>query len=85
MMLEKYEICGGLFHGFDRSKWTTGTPQERLGLLPAAQEHILAQENGKDRYVQSVRELSQAFALSVPHEDAIRIRDALLAGDSRRW
>ena len=75
VMLEKYEICCGLFHGFDRSKWTTGTPQERLGLLPAAQEHILAQENGKDRCVQSVRELSQAFALAVPHEDAIRIRD----------
>ncbi len=75
VMLEKHEICGGLFHGFDRSKWTTGTPQERLGLLPAAQEHILVQENGKDRYVQSVRELSQAFALAVPHEDAIRIRD----------
>ena len=75
VMLEKYEICCGLFHGFDRSKWTTGTPQERLGLLPAAQEHILAQENGKDRYVQSVRELSQAFALAVPHEDALRIRD----------
>ena len=75
VMLEKYEICCGLFHGFDRSKWTTGTPQERLGLLPTAQEHILAQENGKDRYVQSVRELSQAFALAVPHEAAIRIRD----------
>ena len=74
-MREKYEICGGLFYGFDRSTWTTGTPQERLGLLPAAQEHILAQENGKDRCVQSVRELSQAFALAVPHEDAIRIRD----------
>ena len=75
VMLEKYEICCGLFHGFDWSKWTTGTPQERLGLLPAAQEHILVQENGKDRCVQSVRELSQAFALAVPHEDAIRIRD----------
>ncbi len=75
VMLEKYEICCGLFHGFDRSKWITGTPQERLGLLSAAQEHILAQENGKDRYVQSVRELSQAFALAVPHEDALRIRD----------
>ena len=75
VMLEKYEICCGLFHGFDRSKWTTGTPQERLSLLPVAQEHILTQENGKDRYVQSARELSQAFALSVPHENAIRIRD----------
>ena len=75
VMLEKYEICCGLFHGFDRAKWITGTPQERLSLLPGAQEHILAQENGKDRCVQSVRELSQAFALAVPHADAIRIRD----------
>ncbi len=75
VMLEKYEICCDLFHGFDRSKWTTGTPAERLTLLPAAQEHVLAQENGKDRCVQSVRELSQAFALAVPHEEAIRIRD----------
>ena len=75
VMLEKYEICCGLLHGFDWPKWVAGTPAERLGLLPAAQEHILAQENGKDRCVQSVRELSQAFALAVPHEEAMRIRD----------
>lgn len=85
VMLEKYEVCCGLFGpyttpsgvvgGFDRSKWTTGAPQERLGLLPRAQEHILAQENGKDRFLRAVRELSQAFALAVPHEEALRIRD----------
>ena len=75
LMLEKYEVCSGLFHGFDRSRWMTGTPQERLGLLPAAQEHILKQENGKDRFVRAVRELSQAFALAVPHDEALRIRD----------
>jgi len=75
VMLEKYEICAGLFHGFDRSKWTSGTPPQRLGLLPRAQEHILAQENGKDRCVRAVRELSQAFALAVPHAEALRIRD----------
>jgi len=75
VMLEKYEVCCDLFHGFDRSKWTTGTPQERLALLPAAQEHILAQENGKDRLLVAVRALSKAFALAVPHEEALRIRD----------
>jgi type I restriction enzyme, R subunit len=75
VMLEKYEVCCALFHGFNRSKWVTGKPQERLGLLPAAQEHILAQENGKDRCIRAVRELSQAFALAVPHEEALRIRD----------
>ena len=74
-MLEKYEICCGLFHGFDRSAWVEGTPAERLSLLPAAQEHVLAQENGKERCLTAVRALSQAFALAVPHAEAMRIRD----------
>ncbi len=77
VMREKYEVCCDLFHGFDRSKWITGAPTERLALLPAAQEHILAQENGKDRYLAAVRELSQAFALAVPHEAALHIRDEI--------
>jgi type I restriction enzyme R subunit len=75
VMLEKHEVCAGLFHGFDWSKWTIGSPTERLGLLPAAQEQILAQERGKERCVSAVRELSQAFALAVPHAEALRIRD----------
>ncbi len=75
VMLEKYEICCAMFFGFDHSKWVTGTPQERLQLLLPAQEHILAQPDGKERLIVAVRELSQAFALSVPNEEAVRIRD----------
>ena len=75
VLREKHEVCCALFHGFDWSLWTTGTPQERLGLLPAAQERILAQEDGKERCLQAVRELSQAYALAVPHEETQRIRD----------
>ena len=74
-MLEKYEICCDLFHRFDRSAWVHGSPVERLGLLPVAQEHILAQEHGKERCLTAVRALSQAFALAVPHSEALRIRD----------
>ena len=70
-MLEKYEICCALFHGFDREKWS----MKDWRSLPAAQEHVLAQENGKDRCLKAVRELTQAFALAVPHDEAIRIRD----------
>jgi len=75
VMLEKYEICRGLFHGFDWSLWMTGKPHHRLSLLPAAQEHILALKDGKPRLLDAVTKLSQAFALAVPHEEAIRIRD----------
>jgi type I restriction enzyme R subunit len=75
IMLQKYEICLDLFHGFEWSRWVTGAPQDRLSLLPAAQEHILSQEDGKARLLRAVTELSQAFALAVPHEEALRIRD----------
>ena len=75
VMLEKYEVCRGLFHDFDWSHWLTGTSIQRITLLPGAQEHILAQENGKDRLMQAVTELSKGFALAVPHPEAIRIRD----------
>ena len=75
LMMEKHEVCLVLFHGFDWSRWTAGTPQDRLSLLPAAQEHVLTQEDGKVRLLRGVTELSQAFALAVPHEQALRIRD----------
>ena len=75
LMLEKYEVCQGLFHGFDWSAWVSGTPQARVSLLPAAQEHILAQNDGKNRLLRAVTDLTQAFALAVPHEESLRIRD----------
>lgn len=75
LMLERHEVCCGIFHAFDWSAWTQGSPAARLTLLPAAQEHVLAQQDGKERLLQAVIELSKAFALAVPHEEAIRIRD----------
>ncbi|MCK4271368.1 type I restriction endonuclease subunit R, partial [bacterium] len=75
VMLEKYEICCDLFHGFDWSSWLTGKPEEKMAILPAAQEHILSQEEGKERLLHTVHELSLAFALCVSHEEALRIRD----------
>jgi type I restriction enzyme R subunit len=75
VMLTKYEICRDLFYGFDWSVWVGGTPAQKLSLLPPAQEHILKQENGKERLLKAVTDLTQAFALAVPHEEAIRIRD----------
>ncbi|MDE0047793.1 MAG: type I restriction endonuclease subunit R, partial [bacterium] len=75
LMLEKHEVCLAMLHGFDFSAWISGTPAERLALLPTAQEHILAQEDGKDRFIAAVRDLTRAFALAVPSDEATRIRD----------
>ncbi|MBC7187655.1 MAG: type I restriction endonuclease subunit R [Calditrichaeota bacterium] len=74
-MREKYEICCGLFYGFDWTQWKRGSAAERIALLPSAQEHILAQPEGRDRLLRAVADLTKAFALAVPHEEAIAIRD----------
>ena len=74
-LMKHYEICRGLFHGFDWSVWKSGTPEKRYALLPQAQEHILAQEDGKNRLAKAVNDLSKAFALATPHLKALAVRD----------
>jgi type I restriction enzyme R subunit len=75
VMREKYEIVADLFHGFDYGRYHHGTPLERLSVLPRAMEHILGLRDGKARFLQGVLELSRAFALAVPADEALAIRD----------
>jgi type I restriction enzyme R subunit len=51
-MLQRYEVCCDIFHGFDWTHWVTGTATQRLSLLPVAQEHVLTQPDGKERLLQ---------------------------------
>ena len=74
-MLEKHGIASDMLHGVSWNKWTTGKAVERLALIPAGQEHILAQEDGKKRFVAMVTELSSAFALCAASDEATAIRD----------
>jgi len=73
--LKRYEICSGLFYGFDWSRFIHGTPDEKLGILPLAQEFILSQKDGKSRLLKAVAALSLSFALAVPDERALAVRD----------
>jgi type I restriction enzyme R subunit len=75
VMQEKYEVCCGIVHGFDWSAWKIGSPQQRLSILPVAQEHVLVQTDSKLRLIKAVSELSKAFALAVPHDAALAIPD----------
>ncbi len=75
VMHEKHGIACDMLHGFTWDKWTTGTPTERLQLIPAGQEHILEQEDGKKRWLQVVAELSHAFALCSATDEATALRD----------
>lgn len=75
VMQEKHEVACALMHGFTWDTWITGTPTERLSLIPTGQEHVLAQDNGRARFLQVVTELSQAFALCAATDEAIDLRD----------
>ena len=75
VLLREVEICRGLFHRFNWSKWFSSIPAERLSVLPLAMDHILAQEDGRNRLMECVAKITGAFALSVPHEDALLVRE----------
>jgi len=53
----------------------------------AAEEHILGLENGKKRYVDEVTALSKAFAIAIPHEQAMDVKDevAFFQAVKRGW
>src|SRR6202050_3288549 len=76
-MTEHFDVVKGIFHGFDYAKHLTGKPAERVQLVKNAADYIIPQENGNYRYLSSVSALSRAFALSVPHEKAMALREEI--------
>lgn len=74
-MMEKYEVCCQLFHGFDWSGWRGAPAATRLSILQAGFNFVLDDSERKSDFMQHVLELSQAFALALPHEKAIEIRE----------
>jgi len=77
LMQEKYEIVQQLFYKFDYSSAINGTPQDRLSIIPAAMEHILSQEKGRERFMQITLDLSKAFSLCAASDEAKKIRDSV--------
>jgi len=75
VMLERYERVCAILHGFDYQSAAEAAPAKRMPLIAQAAEHVLQQKDGKPRYLLAVTELSKAFALAVPHEKALEIRD----------
>ncbi len=74
VMLEKYEICKDIFHGFDYRRALSASPEERLKILREAADFVAAPSR-KEAFIKAVTELSKAFALAVPREEALKIRD----------
>ncbi|MBU6277090.1 MAG: type I restriction endonuclease subunit R [Planctomycetes bacterium] len=74
---EKVEVARAMMHGFDWSAWHTATGTKRLQIIPAAQEQILEQDDGKKRFCKVVSDMSKAFSLCATADDAIALRDEI--------
>lgn len=75
VLLEKYEIVQGILHGYDYSLFFSGTASQRVAVIPEAMDFVLQRENGQQRFIQAVTELSKAFALVATHDNAVKLRE----------
>ena len=75
MMLEKYEIAKAILHGFNYKEYFGASAARQAQISVAAMDHILRQNEGKERFCKATTNLIQTFSLAVPHPKALEIRD----------
>ncbi len=75
LMLEKLEVVSALYHGFAYENYFEADTSQKLALILAAEDHILGLDDGKKRYINEVTALSKAFAIAIPHEQALDAKD----------
>lgn len=75
LMLEKLEVVSQMFHDFKYEDYFNADTGEKLSLILQAEEHILGLEDGRKRYINEVTALSQAYAIAIPHEQALDVKE----------
>ena len=75
LMLEKLEVVSQMYHGFEYEDYFEADTRKKLSLILEAEEHVLGLEDGKKRYIDEVTALSSAFAIAVPHDEAMDVKD----------
>ena len=75
LMLEKIEVVSAMYHGFPYEEYFDADTAKKLSLILAAEEHILGLDDGRKRYINEVALLSQSFAIAIPHEQAMGVKD----------
>lgn len=77
LMLEKLEVVTQMFHGFAYEEYFDADTSRKLSLILEAENHILGLDNGKKRFIDEAMALSLAFAIAIPHEQAMDARDEI--------
>ncbi|KAF3981363.1 MAG: type I restriction endonuclease subunit R [Methylococcales symbiont of Hymedesmia sp. n. MRB-2018] len=81
LMLEKLEVVSQLFSndggGFAYEDYFAADTAQKLSLILAAEDHILGLEEGKKRFINEVTALSKAFAIAIPHDQAMDVKEEI--------
>lgn len=77
IMLEKIEVISAMYHGFPYEDYFYADTSKKLSMILAAEDHILGLEDGKKRYIDEVTALSKAFAIAIPHDQAMDAKDEI--------
>ncbi len=75
LMIEKLEVVSQLFHGLEYQNYFTANTAEKLMWILRAEDFILGLDDGKRRFVNEVDALSKAFAIAIPHDKAMAVKD----------
>lgn len=75
LMEEKLEVVQQILEGLDYSHYFTADVSAKLSLILQAEDYILGLADGKKRFVNEVNSLSKSFAIAIPHEKAMKIKD----------
>lgn len=75
LMQEKLEVVQQMFFGFDYKQYFAADTSSKLSWILKAEDFILGLDDGKKRFVNEVTALGKAFAIAVPNEAAMDVKD----------
>src|SRR4029078_12898205 len=75
IMFSKLEVVQQLMNGLQYREYFTAAIHNQMAIILAAVDHVLALENGADRYLKETTALIQAYALCKSSREAREITE----------
>ncbi|NPE31870.1 type I restriction endonuclease subunit R, partial [Methanococcoides sp. SA1] len=74
MVAEDHVLYG---KDFAYEDYFDATVKQKLEIILSAVEHVLSLEDGKNRFIREVTALSKSFAIALPHDEAMDVKDEI--------
>lgn len=75
LMQEKLEVVEQMLYGLDYQQYFTETTSGKLSWILKTEDFVLGLEDGKKRFVNEVTALGKAFAIAIPNEKAMDVKE----------